>query len=778
MIVKQRERVPLKVLNFIHLPNSFLVLTSLFAIPFALGCDVSDSFLFSVLIFLNVSSGAYLYILVSKKFSFFQIELLGIGIGLGTLVPALINFTVRMVGIAFESTALVFPLCMVSIYLVTKVSRKDKEIAVSNNSPIDLVLIFSTPFFALAAWSEDLIYSCLFLALAIQILFLFDRRSNNAPVRKRLVKCSSILVIPMVSFFTRFALSNSSHVPIWRSLIGVDVAVDESTAFGVAKFGIFDNALLAGQRSYGHVLTHLWAGDFATLINSPPFIISASVGLAVGVLGIAALIYSISISFFHNETAARLTLIVVFLQSSMPEEFFFLDTMRMAHSISMMWMVLFCFVLPQIINQKIRFPFVLVILLVFATSYSKVHWGLLAVFLLSINALITFIRSREFSWLLIILIAISVFFLTYKLSFDVGYGFPSNFDYSQGFFTEVAGLVILRFFFLLGVIKLASKLEEWITPMAIIPFALVAHTILAGEYASNYWISFALLWSAIFSGKLLADSFRMQQKFIFARYVPYLLSFGLAAFSCFSFFADNYYLILTNSTSLRSWFIVFYPELIPLVITVGASCIGFLFLALFSVGFRSTGVLKNSISLVVTTIFFVNIGFWLVQTQRITILESHYDIQLSSDLVISDSQLDIGRWLKSNTGGNSILATNFLCDATISLGEPFPQFKKDGCLDRNTLTWLASIGHRRVLIESPVYSGSYIGTNQQIKDYNSSIRFGRDMNSVSGGYLVSRGVDYFVFDLATSSIYGLRDFGSVLYENSDYAVIALNELFE
>jgi hypothetical protein len=174
----------------------------------------------------------------------------------------------------------------------------------------------------------------------------------------------------------------------------------------------------------------------------------------------------------------------------------------------------------------------------------------------------------------------------------------------------------------------------------------------------------------------------------------------------------------------------------------------------------------------------VNIGFWMVQNQKINILESHYDIQLTSDLIISDTQMDIGRWLESNTDADSILATNFLCDVTVGLEEPFPSFKNDDCLDRNTLTWLAAIGHRRVLIESPVYSGSYIGTNKQIRDYNSSIRFGRDMNSISGGYLASRGVDYFIFDKGISEIYGLRDFGNVLFQNFDYAVIALDNLFE
>jgi hypothetical protein len=44
--------------------------------------------------------------------------------------------------------------------------------------------------------------------------------------------------------------------------------------------------------------------------------------------------------------------------------------------------------------------------------------------------------------------------------------------------------------------------------------------------------------------------------------------------------------------------------------------------------------------------------------------------------------------------------------------------------------------------------------------------------------LATRGVDYFVFDKATSKIHGLQDFGNVLYQNLDYAVIALSDVFD
>jgi hypothetical protein len=770
--------VSVKKSNSLIVTYLFVVLPSLTAILISLGFELQDSFFFSILLLSNILCGAYLYILLSKKDEFTQIELFGVGIALGTLSPAILNFCARLIRVSIDSTALLFPIFMVLIYAIRRYQKRVVLPRILPSKSSDFVLILSTPIFALAAWSDSLTPFCIYLVFALTVLIFFENSGLKRGSSTRTVEYLSLLIIPLGSVLSRFGLVNANPIPIWRTLVGVDVAFDEATAFGVSKYGMFDNALLSGQRSYGHVLTHAWAGDFAALIDLPPFMITASAGLVVAALGISAMVFTISISLFQSQIAARLSLVLIFLQASMPEEYLFLDTMRMAHSMSIMWLILFCFLLDSILEKSIRIPLALLAVLIFATTFSKIHWGLLALVIFGVHALIELLRVRSFRPVVTILFVATIFLLTYKYSFSESYGFPVSFNHSKNFVFEVVGLLVFRLFFMAGVLKHLSLGKDSITAVTTILFGLVAHSVLAGEYASYYWISIALLYASVFSGKLLHDAFLVQNQFRIARYFTYIFSICFACYACFRFFADNYYLILINASSLRSWFIVSYPELIQLFVPIVAICVGFLLLALTSTGFRSTGLLKNSLSLVITTIFFANIGFWMVQNQKINILESHYDIQLTSDFVISDTQLDIGKWLESNTDRNSILATNFLCDVTIGLGVPFPQYRKDECLNRNTLTWLASIGHRRVLIEAPVYSGSYVGTNMQIKDYNSSVRFGRDMNSISSGYLVRRGVDFFIFDKATSKIHGLRDFGSVLYENSDYAILALGELFE
>jgi hypothetical protein len=764
--------------NSLNIPNLSILLSSLVAILISLDFDLLDSLSFAVLLLSNIFSGAYLYTLLSKKVQFTQIELFGVGIGLGTISPAIMNFCARLLKVSIDSTALLFPVFMILIFLLMRYQKRDVLQRILPNTSGDFVLILSTPIFALAAWTDSLTPFCIYLAFALMVLMILESSASNKGCSTRARQYLSLLIIPLGSIFFRFGFGEANSVPIWRLLVGVDVAFDEATAFGVSKYGLFDSALSAGQRSNGHVLTHAWAGDFAALTDLPPFMVTASAGFVVGVLGISAMVFAISKRLFQNEIAARLSLVLIFLQASLPEEYLFLDTMRMAHAISIMWLMLFCFLIKSILEREIRMPLALLALLIFAVTLSKVHWGLLAVVIFGVHALIELLRVKSFWPVVSMLVVTITFFLTYSYSWVESFGFPVSFNYSKNFVFEIVGLLMLRLFFMAGIFDNLSFNKDLTTAVAVILFGLLAHSVLAGEYASYYWISIALLYASIFSGKILYDAFLLQRQFRYGRYLTYLFSICFASYACYRFFADNYYLILINASSLRSWFIVSYPELIQLFVVTVAICVGLLLLALTSSGFRTTGLLRNSLSLVITTIFFTNIGFWMVQNQKINILESHYDIQLTSDFVISDTQLDIGKWLESNTDRNSILATNFLCDVTIGLGAPFPHHKKDECLNRNTLTWLASIGHRRVLIEAPLYSGSYIGTNMQIKDYNSSILFGRNMNAISGGYLATRGVDYVIFDKATSRINGLQDFGNVLYENSDYAVIALNELFE
>ncbi len=748
--------------------TAILLFQFLLIVPWALGFSFLNSTFVAFSVFINIICGAYAYTLISKKQTFEIVELLGFGVGLGTSIPALINISSGLFGFVSWSTTPMFPIAMLALTFVRDNRSRLHALCISTVNSFDLVLVLSMAIIGLAAWAQDLIGFLVVLILALFALWYLEKFSTKS-IRYRLQKLIVFSVFPIGSLFTRYLVSCLNHKPIWLSLTGVDVAFDEATSFGVSTFGIFDNALLAGQRTYGHVLTHAWAGDLASFANAPRFLVTASFGFVVAVIGIAALVFSICLRLFDSLSAARISLILLFLQGSMPEEYVLLNTFRMAHAISIMWLLLFCLLFAQIYNKEVRFSHLVIGLGMFAITMSKIHWGIIAVVILTANAFWYLIVRRSFVHITYVILSAIIFFSTYWLAFDRNYGFPFNFGISRNFIYEIVGIVFLRFF--IGIGFLATKDNSYVRRMASVAvvFGLIVHLILAGEYASDYWISFALIWISIFTSPYVIGAFNSLALCRNYRYLMFFCSLLAGFYFTYYFFRENYYLILINARSLKSWFFVSNPELIPLVVVFSITAIILLFILISSRNARSIRLGPIFVSVAIA----FNAGVWLAQSQRVNILEHYYDIELTSDFILSHTQIETGEWIAANTDAKAILATNFLCDMQIEIGEPFPVSRENDCLNRNTLSWLASVAHRRVLIESPVYSGSYIGSIQQISDYNSSLQYGRNRSGSSLEYLENRYVDFFIFDKVNSRSHGLSIFKDAIFENIDYAVVPI-----
>jgi hypothetical protein len=518
------------------------------------------------------------------------------------------------------------------------------------------------------------------------------------------------------------------------------------------------------------VLTHAWAGDLASFSNAPRFMVTASLGFVVAVIGISALVYNASLSLFKSQGAARMSLVLLFIQGSMPEEYVLLNTFRMAHAISIMWLLLFCFLSAQVLNKEVRFSYFVIGLGVFAATMSKIHWGLIAVVILFAHCFWQLVMRRTLVHLPYFFVSVVIFISTYNLAFSESYGFPTNFGVSRNFMYEVLGIVFLRFFFGAGI--LSANNNNVLREMAIVSvvFGLTVHLILAGEYASDYWISFAFIWISIFASKFAERALETLSSIGVFRVIICSGSFIAGAWFTYHFFRENYYLILINDRSWKSWFVVSNPELIPLTVVFSMTILVYLFVRISSK--RTESMRLRAVFILVAISF--NAGVWFTQSQRVNILEYYYDIELTSDFVLSDAQIEIAEWISKNTDTGAILATNFLCDIQIETVDPFPQARENDCLNRNTLTWLASIAHRRVLIESPVYSGSYVGSIQQISDYNASLAYGRNRSDESLNYLSNRDVDFFVFDKKNSRSHGLLVFRDSIFENIDYAIVPIS----
>jgi hypothetical protein len=754
--------------------QTFVLFYTMVLISVTLGFGFTSSIVFAAFLLINAAAGAYVYLLINQRLKTNLIELLGVGIGLGTIIPAIINFAAMYIGFPFEYSAPVFPLFVVLMHLFSKYRVLEFEPIITPAKSLDLLLVSIVPLFALASWSAFLSLSIL-VGLCIVIPTVSFGLSRWKPQ----------ISIPDILFAYIFPVFLTSIIAyryifdiqlIWKTLLGVDVAFDESTSYGMAAFGANGNALNANSITRGHVLTHAWAGDFSSFLSLPRFMVTGSLGFLVGLVGIAAVVFSISIKLFNNSQAARITLLLITLQASLPEEYFIFNTMRMAHAMSAMWLFLFVFLVIQL-GENISFRRIIFLSVLLAgVTVGKVHWGVIGLMLALVISTARYITSRKLSHILFGVIASFFFLGSYFWFVNLGYSIPMRFQFSWNFTFEVFALFVLRFLLFVPLLFVNKSSIEWLICAVSCFIAFTLHGALAGDFASDYWLSFALIWSSIFMGGFLQKNTNL-----FLRKLPLaiLVIVGMATgiWTSWYFFANNYYFILTGENSVRSFLIVSYPELISIfAVFFLLLIVSLIYLAFNLFVFRC---IRSGGKIAIFSIIAIslNFGIWISQTQRVKVLEHYYDISLSSTYLFDVDQVQVGEWLERNSDKSDLIASGQFCFKPIANTEPFPQSRENDCLNRFMLTWITALAHRPVLVTPPVYSPTYVGDASMIRDYNQSIYFGRFPNLYSEHYLFSRGVKYFIIDKQNMTNRDFLDSTNIVFENGTYIVVRLIERF-
>ena len=375
--------------------NFCIIVLFLISISLAVGFPIIPTLTFTSFFLVNTFCGSYTYISISNKTEHHFIELLALGIGLGTLLPAVINFAIRQSGITFGTTAIVFPSIVCICGIFQKKFNSHTKVAITRSESIELILLLSTGIIAISAWSSEISTFLIYVLLGLVVLFFILPKVKGYRLGGYASNLALIGFFPLGLLLTRLFSQASPTLPAWRKILGVDTAWDEALAFSTAKYGTHDSIMLAGQRQGQHFLANAWAGDFAAFTHTPPYMMSITIGFIVGAIGISALAYTISFNLFKSVNAARLAIFLIFVQASMPEEYFFLNTLRMAHSVSLMWLFVFWVLLIEIYNHGSRFSSVIITLLAFAITMAKVHWGLIATIVILILSMFEYLKQKK-----------------------------------------------------------------------------------------------------------------------------------------------------------------------------------------------------------------------------------------------------------------------------------------------------------------------------------------------------------------------------------------------
>jgi hypothetical protein len=774
--VEERSETTTKIVQQVLITGSFL-----FSITLAMNFHIRESILFALFTTLNITCGLILYTFIKRTKEFNTAELLGIGIALGTSCPAIINVVLRFVGITSHLTTLVFPLLMIPTIPILRRKLRDQKVKISAISVFDLHLILFTSLISGLAWTNSLLpYSTLMGTFFVLIFFLRKKQSLDKTITQTILSHGNIVSMIAFPFLALISSTISSwwrKAPIWKELIGVDVAFDEAQSHGVSSFGITDNILRASNPTKGHILTHAWAGDIASFLDLPRFLSTGGVGFSLGIIGISSIVIALAIREFDSINVGRIALLIIFLQASLPEEFLIVAAPRMANSLSLLLLFSFLFLYLDYSKKELNLPYFILPLFMSLLTLAKLHWGMVAVSAIAFVGFCDLVRQKTLSSTYIPIISFLTFVTTYWFFLrGMDAHSPVDFKFTFDMAAIIVSFLILRFHFLTARKLFQSESRLFLLALSFILFAVPLLIVTNGSNNTSYFVNAALVIWSLFVAEYFLDSLMPHPERLktFWFYGSFGFSIGLAT-SVFFLYA-NYRLIGNPYYKFLQILIVQFPQLLQLFVI----SLTFLFILLATKFMRKSKFSRSFISfplaLTLSTLAIgSNLGTWSIVSNRPLVLSIWYDIADNPDYVFNSDQFLVGEWLINNTDPEALLATNSICAQLLQRGDstPHDQFGSD-CKNRNMFTWIAALAHRKLLFESPLTGPMSIGnslSDLEVSDYNSVVNFGSTIDISSRNNLIARGVEYFIVDREQTASDQWNDMTDIVFTSERYFVI-------
>lgn len=746
-------------------------LSALIALPIFSGFDIFSASRFGVFLLINVICGQYIWSRLVQERKPEVFESLAAGLAIGTSLPALINIGIRLLDLRGFHTAYIFPTLCILFWSFFDRKRPTLSARPASEDDRDFRFIIATPFLAVVAWNPQAWPFCATYLLGIYFFYQkrIGKRITTIP-STRLFATPTILLISLIVNMVYRSLFRDK--PLWRYFVGVDGAWDEGTAWSISQFGVKQNALFAGQPFKGHILTQAWAGDIAAATFSPDFLVTGIAGFAVGTLGVSLIVYATSMSLFFKRILAITSLFILYFQASLPEEFLLFPAPRHANSLSILFLIFGWFLLLNLPKWKIKHVHIVIFIATTVVTLSKVHWGSLIVLGGMLLAFEAFMRSKSFVMFFYAANTLAAFLVAY-FSFIHGIEMAEkiaiNFDFV--YLLTILVFVATRLFFSKSVNTSSAVLNR----LPIFSHCNLILTVLfvwvtGGENNSFYLLHSAIVLAAIAATPNLESliiKYRASQPILFYSVV---LGFSIGIGTSLAYLYLRYRLANNGQYRILYWLIVNYPVMIQpltLMVTMAILAVLLLFANRKYIVFLFAPI---ALSLILGS----NLGAWILHPFKPSITNIWHDVNFNSEITFSHQQISAANWIRLNTPADSLIASNFQC--TLMELQNSETAKNLDCSNRNTLSWIAPLARRNVLLESITWfqgtpdSPERIAAYEYVHDLDT---FARMNDSQSISKLKEYGVDYVVIDRARTTTTSWAPNADVVFENIDYLVLRM-----
>ena len=767
--------------------TSSFVTTSVLAI--LADTPVPISLLVSLIIAVQVTTGARMWMWIRQNETLSLPELIGIGIAFGSFAAMICSQVLRTTPL--DRIAWLTPAVIVALLSASSLKRSTSHsVVLQRLTPLELTFILTAIPSALTYW-----WFWLWPLIAIPFLVYYVKNRNthrNLYWGALAITCSALLL----------AAQRLRNLNTFWWIWSHDQVFLEAMSTSVAKWGPAENIHSVGVGFKYHWFALAWSGMTSAAASAQPFVVSTKFLPIISLLGAVLLVWA-SVKTLTKSRFASMFAVVIFIFN---DNLLNTSPVRLFHSptdlFAVVWMLAFVFIFIKSLNGPVRFSPLLLAIMLFACFGGKVSHGAVTAAGFGLAALIGLIwrQSPAITRFLLQTSAmlaatvIAAYVLLYRGQ-SIGSGNMLSLAFGRigieaGIAAKESSFLMLLLSTLTVIAAVAPIFVASTPPVGSVNWKLrtdfhfilgvgIASFILVSIFDQDfggqiYFVQSALAIAPIFAAVSIFEKISHSSIRIFGTAVISMASAGaLAAIVGFK----TWFWLPANIDSHR----------IHLVITF-TNAVGFLFIALIAPPLVSRLVKSphpRNYSQVLRVILLVSLVISLGVIRRIDNLYSfsHYD-QLpatSPDLIQgSIDHVAALTWLRNNSDSEDIVATNRFCIPGL-----------DYCNPKWTI--VSALSRRRMLIEGYSYgqiqdtsipqdpslplwaqeAGQPLESQNRLKF---SIEFAERPTQASTDFLISRGVSWVVIDHA-AQMSGVRDwspFGKIAFQNDAVSVIHID----
>lgn len=781
--------------TFSTLPSAhaaIIVLTQLFFAVLASGVGLRDAAIVTLATIPIVGGGAAIFAFFTKTNQLSFASLIGGGIAVGTMLPALSSFAIGELGYRglIDDYALLIGFALLATR--TFIGRTPR-VAV-DPAPVSLLLLaFGVAVFGYYGWGPFVWPFLLGSALAAAIGFVAIRlaTTRTSPLQPARAWTYVLLAIPAIGWITQATIDHRLQLP--RSYLFTasytDNLFDEALAFSTSRWGYNENPFFVGHDVVGYLLTNSWAGSLTDSLDVAPFVILSSFSQFLALLGILFLSFSLAESLFKNRISALLAILLVGLQGSFGELLPFTEPPRVQHSVSLLWVILGMSLLWSFHIRALRWPFVILTISFTATTLGKPQMALYFVIATGVVGLFEFLRGPkrmltifEFGVVLTIFAVLSR--MLSNMYFGEGIG-QWGFFFDQSTLSEwlIPALVALLFrnhipWNLRGGVETHSRLFLTSLLFAGLSIALV-YALSHNANLLRHSFTVALVIGSIVASDAVRRVIELQPRLVIALLVLIGSIFGIVTY---------YYEQLTVSvwlpeTDLRRRISFDHPTLSQIIfVTIGTLLTSVLLITMRLANKNRWLELRKTASVAISVLVLLivgsNAGVYMAWTTRHQLREVIYqqnDLPATDFGPREDPRILPTDWIRSATTPDVIVAHNAMCTYLPEVGVSPPGEMSPDCAFRSTSSWVSAFSHRRAYLDRPL--------NALIRDadlaeanlrYRNSVLFAAEALPSAMEDFERVGVGYFVVDLSQTELRSWEPYATVVYRDDFYLVLQLN----